>query len=465
MNNIENGIDALDDEIVYIKSPTALGAAPASTDLFTTIHDPSGTPLTRTVTGAELAEMVNAEAQLKLLMDAAVEKTIASGVVAVTQTYIKLQPESGTTDDLTSVSGMVAGQAVIFEVSDEGTDTITIKHGAGINCPGGTDIALSYGGVWGVYDGSVLKILGGGGGSASPLTTKGDVYVYGSANARLPIGTNNQVLTADSAQTLGLKWADAAAGGITYSAIAPTTSNVTLTENYDYLIDCSGLTANRNLVLPAPSAAGKEILVTIVIGDDTYNCVLIGDTGVSINGGSAATAWKYVKSAKTTVKFVSTSTSNWQVVYIHEGYGTPTYKLQAYKSGGDQNISAATWSVITMQSTVIDTIGAWNTSTSTYSVMSDGWYIISCTCAMNHGSAQDNKILSCQIKGTLLGASNTANIYDNVLGSVQYPIAAGTIQIQLHAGDSFQFEIFSQVASIALDTLARVHAEVVKLMD
>lgn len=57
-----------------------------------------------------------------------------------------------------------------------------------------------------------------GGGSTSPLTTKGDVFVYGTVagvlqNARLPVGTNNQVLTADSTQPLGVKWA-ASAGGI-----------------------------------------------------------------------------------------------------------------------------------------------------------------------------------------------------------------------------------------------------------
>lgn len=41
----------------------------------------------------------------------------------------------------------------------------------------------------------------------SPLTTKGDVWGYSTVNARVPIGTNGHVLTADSAQTLGLKWA------------------------------------------------------------------------------------------------------------------------------------------------------------------------------------------------------------------------------------------------------------------
>jgi hypothetical protein len=44
--------------------------------------------------------------------------------------------------------------------------------------------------------------------ASSPLTTKGDVYTFSSVNARLAVGTNGQVLTADSSQTTGLKWAD-----------------------------------------------------------------------------------------------------------------------------------------------------------------------------------------------------------------------------------------------------------------
>ena len=52
-------------------------------------------------------------------------------------------------------------------------------------------------------------------GSASPLTTKGDLYTYFTADARLGIGTDGQVLTADSSETTGLKWDDAAGGGLT----------------------------------------------------------------------------------------------------------------------------------------------------------------------------------------------------------------------------------------------------------
>lgn len=50
-------------------------------------------------------------------------------------------------------------------------------------------------------------------GVGSPLTTKGDIYVFGTTNDRLPVGTNTFVLTADSTQPLGVKWAAASSGG------------------------------------------------------------------------------------------------------------------------------------------------------------------------------------------------------------------------------------------------------------
>lgn len=63
--------------------------------------------------------------------------------------------------------------------------------------------------------GTDVSILDGGTGAStalagfdnlSPLTTKGDVIAYSTTNARLPVGTNGQVLTADSVEVLGMKW-------------------------------------------------------------------------------------------------------------------------------------------------------------------------------------------------------------------------------------------------------------------
>ena len=67
-------------------------------------------------------------------------------------------------------------------------------------------------------------------GSVSPLTTKGDLYGFSTLDARIPIGTNNQVLTADSTAALGLKWGAVPSASYTYSSYTPTvTQSGTLT--------------------------------------------------------------------------------------------------------------------------------------------------------------------------------------------------------------------------------------------
>jgi len=50
-------------------------------------------------------------------------------------------------------------------------------------------------------------------GGGTNVTTKGDLQGYAASPARVPVGANGQILTADSAQALGIKWAAAAAGG------------------------------------------------------------------------------------------------------------------------------------------------------------------------------------------------------------------------------------------------------------
>jgi len=74
------------------------------------------------------------------------------------------------------------------------------------------------------------------------LTTKGDLHGYSSENTRIPIGDDDQVLTADSAQALGLKWAALSAGANTaLSNLSSVAVNATIDMNSQNLLGVKNL--------------------------------------------------------------------------------------------------------------------------------------------------------------------------------------------------------------------------------
>lgn len=126
------------------------------------VNDDDGTPTSGYTRPIDLAEAAR---------NAATELTISSDAITITQGVHKLQPQSGTTDNLSTISGTAAGQAGVLYCSDFGTDTITIKHNVGnIICPGGSDITLSNGCVFWYSNGTKVFMSGGGGGSFASLT-------------------------------------------------------------------------------------------------------------------------------------------------------------------------------------------------------------------------------------------------------------------------------------------------------
>jgi hypothetical protein len=128
--------------------------------------------------------------------------------------------DNSTSGDLTlkTLAGGVDGRPLWIHNVDPSNDLILADETSGfgstsdqMRLPGGVDFTLTPGCGFGlVYDGTDMRwtaLDGTAGGS--PLTTKGDIWVFGTTDTRLPAGTDGQVLKADSAQTTGLSWAPA----------------------------------------------------------------------------------------------------------------------------------------------------------------------------------------------------------------------------------------------------------------
>lgn len=91
-----------------------------------------------------------------------------------------------------------------------------------------------------VYSGSAWVTKSGG---ASPLTTKGDLYGYSTTDARVAVGANGTVLTADSTAATGVAWATAPAsmtlintGGTAFSGTSITISSIPATYKTLFLV-------------------------------------------------------------------------------------------------------------------------------------------------------------------------------------------------------------------------------------
>ena len=95
-------------------------------------------------------------------------------------------------------------------------------------------------------------------GGGSPLTTKGDLYGFSTVDARIPIGANNTVLTADSSESLGLKWATPAGGGKVLQVVQQVYTTQTDTSSSTF--SDTGITLNIT-----PSSASSKVLAIVAV--------------------------------------------------------------------------------------------------------------------------------------------------------------------------------------------------------
>jgi len=118
--------------------------------------------------------------------------------------------------------------------------------------------------------------------ATSPLTTKGDIYTYSTTNAKLSVGTSGQILSADPTQATGLRWINNSGGGgsgtvTSVAALTIGTSGTNITSTVANPTTTPVITLN----IPDASSTARGV---ITIGAQDINGTKSFLTDIIVNG-------------------------------------------------------------------------------------------------------------------------------------------------------------------------------------
>jgi len=202
------------------------------------------------------------------------------------------------------------------------------------------------------YNSGSAWVAIGGGGLSSPLTTKGDVWGYSTTNARIPVGTNGQVLTADSVETLGVKWATPASGGgmtlLSTTTLSGTATTITI-DPTGYIalgISIEGIDMSAGgdgAVISINNSGNAQLALIRYIGSTATtggvaNTTIAYQNGDDMDGSSNNAGWMNI--------YNPTSTTNWKPMDVRLGWVTNGGSNSAWIGGGVFKSNSAISSIV-----------------------------------------------------------------------------------------------------------------------